>query len=225
MDQLEHRTIVTKPYNLTYSYYLSPNFNEKLDKSTPTLVFNHGFPDMAEMWAGALPHMLKLPYPFLLMDLLGFGDTSKPTETEKYNYRQQADSIAQILDKEGVPNNVIPIGHDWGSAVSQRFFLYHRQRCVGLSLISLAYQIPSPEPFSLDGSDEATTKRFGYPQWEYWNFFTGESFLYPVLRLLANHAKPRMLRGCWKTTLTGSMRSCMAIIHHRSPRRTGATFG
>jgi soluble epoxide hydrolase/lipid-phosphate phosphatase len=50
-----------------------------------------------------------------LVEILGLGDTSKPTEAEKYNYRPQANSIAQILDHEKVPNNVIPIGHDWGS--------------------------------------------------------------------------------------------------------------
>lgn len=32
--------------------------------------------------------------------------------------------------------------------------------------------IPSAEPFDLDQENEQTAKRFGYPQWEYWNFFT-----------------------------------------------------
>lgn len=66
-------------------------------------------------------------------------------------------------------------GHDWGSATAQRFYLYHRQRCIGLSINSLAYQIPSPAPFDLDEQNQQTAKRFGYPQWEYWNFFTSPS--------------------------------------------------
>ena len=115
LDTFEHKTLVTKPKSLTYSYFLSPNFNKKQDPSVPTLVFIHGYPDDAYMWAGAVPHMLKLPYPFLLVDLLGFGGSSKPTDPPNYNYKQQADSIAQILDEEGVGSNVIPIGHDWGS--------------------------------------------------------------------------------------------------------------
>jgi soluble epoxide hydrolase/lipid-phosphate phosphatase len=118
MDKLEHKTLVTKPYDLTYSYYLSPNFNKNLNQSTPTLVFLHGYPDDAYMWAGAVPHFLEQPYPFMLVDILGLGKTSKPLDAKKYNYKQQADSIVQILDKEGVPNNVIPIGHDWGSGRS-----------------------------------------------------------------------------------------------------------
>ena len=38
MNKLEHKTLATKPHDLTYSYYLSPDFNEKLDPSIPTLV-------------------------------------------------------------------------------------------------------------------------------------------------------------------------------------------
>ncbi|KAK3724922.1 hypothetical protein LTR37_000970 [Vermiconidia calcicola] len=165
MDSFEHKTLVTKPYDLTYSYYLSPRFNAKLDSAIPTLVFVHGYPDDAYMWE-------KLPYPIVILDILGHGDSSKPKEVSRYNYLQQANSIAQILDSEGVPDNVIPIGHDWGSAISQRFCLYHRKKCVGLVLLSLAYQIPSSEPFDLDEQNKATAGRFGYPQWEYWNFFT-----------------------------------------------------
>lgn len=164
MENFEHKTLVTKPFDLTYSYYLSPNFHKSLDPSTPTLVLCHGYPDDAFMWECAVPHLLKNQYPMLLVDILGLGGSSKPTDASKYNYKQQADSIAQILDKEGVPNSVIPIGHDWGSGISQRFYLYHRKRCIGLVLVSLAYMIPTSEPFDLEEQNKLTARRFGYPQ-------------------------------------------------------------
>ncbi|KAF2756941.1 alpha/beta-hydrolase [Pseudovirgaria hyperparasitica] len=171
MDQFKHKTLVTKPYELTYSYYTSPGFEAKVDSGVPTLMISHGFPDDAHMWAGTLPTLLKLPYPIILIDILGLGDSSKSTTVEHYSYKQQANSLAQILDEENV-GKVIAIGHDWGSAITQRFYLYHRARCIGVSLLCLAYQIPSTEPFNLDQANIATTKRFGYPQWEYWNYFT-----------------------------------------------------
>lgn len=175
MDNFTHKTLKTKPYDLTYSYYTSPSFKSKTTDrpDIPILVFSHGYPDDAFMWAGAVPHLLTLPYPLLLLDILGLGHSSKPTDAKKYNYKQQADSIAQILDAEGISGRerVIPVGHDWGSAISQRFYLYHRERCAGLCINSLAYQIPSSEPFDLDAQNKATAGRFGYPQWEYWNFF------------------------------------------------------
>ncbi|KAK0363338.1 hypothetical protein LTR91_019120 [Friedmanniomyces endolithicus] len=172
MEKFEHKTLETTPHNLTYSYYLSPNFHNPATPSAPTLVLCHGFPDSAWLWSRAIPHLLPLPYRILLLDLLGFGDSSKPTTPALYNYRLQASSLAQILDHEHAPDNIIPVGHDWGSGTVQRFYLYHRHRCAGLALLSLAYQIPSPHPFDLETANETTAKRFGYPQWEYWNFFT-----------------------------------------------------
>ena len=65
------------------------------------------------MWAGAVPHFLKQPYPIVLIDILGLGDSSKPSDASAFRYKQQADSIAQVLDHEGVKSPIIPIGHDW----------------------------------------------------------------------------------------------------------------
>ncbi len=175
MDEFAHKQKITSPYSLTYSYYLSPNFNEIASSKTsiPILLLLHGFPDNAHMWADAIPHLSMLGYPMILPDLLGFSGSSKPTDPSRYNYLQQANSLSQILDYEGVKGKrVVPIGHDWGSATAQRFYLYHRDRCVGLCLLSLAYQIPSPEPFDLSTANDQTAKRFGYPQWSYWEFFT-----------------------------------------------------
>ena len=84
----------------------------------------------------------------------------------------EAGEVVQILDRESVDNKVVPIGHDWGSATCQRLYLYHKSRCIGLVLLSLCYQIPTTTPFDLDKANQETARRFGYPQWEYWNFFT-----------------------------------------------------
>lgn len=174
LDSFTHKSLITKPFDLTYSYYLSPSFGDKTkDTSLPVLLLLHGFPDNAHMWAGVVPSLLKLGYPLVLPDLLGFSGSSKPTNPSLYNYKQQADSLSQILDAEGITTaRVIPIGHDWGSATAQRFFLYHRTRCIGLVLLSLAYQVPSPQHFSLWSANRSTSERFGYPQWAYWEFFT-----------------------------------------------------
>ena len=49
MDKLEHKTLVTKPFDLTYSYYLSPAFHDTLKNrpEIPVLLFSHGYPDDA----------------------------------------------------------------------------------------------------------------------------------------------------------------------------------
>lgn len=65
------------------------------------------------MWEGAVPQFLEQKYPFLVMDILGLGKSSKPSDPSAFRYKQQADSIAQILDHEGVKSPIIPVGHDW----------------------------------------------------------------------------------------------------------------
>lgn len=111
MQSLTHRTHLTTPHNLLYSYYLSPNF-ATTPKNIPVLLFLHGYPDDAYMWAGTVPTFLSLPYSFIIVDLLGFGGTSKPGDMALYNYKIQADAIAQVLDHEGVGEGrgVIPVG-------------------------------------------------------------------------------------------------------------------
>ena len=175
MEGFSPKSLITSPYSLTYSYYLSPDFHSNVASgpSHPVLMLLHGFPDHAHMWEGAVPHLLSLGLPIIIPDLLGFAGSSKPTDPSRYNYKQQADSLAQVLDKEDVSGKrIIPIGHDWGSATAQRFYLYHRQRCIGLCLLSLAYQIPTTAHFSLWTANHETSQRFGYPQWSYWEFFT-----------------------------------------------------
>ena len=49
MDKFEHKSLVTKPYDLTYSYYISPGFHEKVKNGTPVVMLLHGFPDNAHM--------------------------------------------------------------------------------------------------------------------------------------------------------------------------------
>lgn len=173
-NQFDHKSLVTKPYDLTYGYYLSPNFHQNLDPNRPVLLLLHGFPDDAYMWASTLPTLIKLPYPIVILDLLAYASSSKPTDPTMYTYTQQVGSLVQILDREGVPNNVIPVGHDWGSAVAQRFYLYNKDRCVGLAPMSLFFFPPSDTAFNMPSMNRETHKRFGYPQWEYWIFFTAE---------------------------------------------------
>lgn len=146
MEKLTHRSLITTPYNLTYSYYLSPNFSQKLSKDVPTLMFLHGYPDDAYMWAGAVPTFLELPYPFIVLDILGFGGSSKPTDASKYNYRNQANSIAQILDQEKVPNNVIPIGESDSIVLSIRVGIANHIFCrprLGFSHLPTLLSVPS----------------------------------------------------------------------------------
>jgi pimeloyl-ACP methyl ester carboxylesterase len=71
----------------------------------PTFLLLHGFPSSADEWHNQISDLTKAGYGVLAPDMLGYGDTDKPTEVEAY-------SFAKILDHEGL-KEVIGVGHDW----------------------------------------------------------------------------------------------------------------
>lgn len=50
----------------------------------------------------------------MLPELLGYGETDKPTELEAFALRPMAAQIAAILEAEGV-EKVVALGHDFGA--------------------------------------------------------------------------------------------------------------
>ena len=171
-NQFEHKNLTTSPYDLIYGYYLSPNFHQSLDAHRPVLLLLHGFPDDAYAWASLLPTLSASPYPVIILDLIGYASSSRPVDPTMYTFRQQVDSLVQILDHEGVPNNVVPVGHDWGSAIAQRLYLSNKERCLGVATLSMFFFPPCEIAFNLPQINKNTHKRFGYIQYETWNFFT-----------------------------------------------------
>ena len=51
----------------------------------------------------------------LAPDLLGYGDTDKPTDIEAYKSKKMAGETASLLDALGI-DLVIGVGHDWSVA-------------------------------------------------------------------------------------------------------------
>lgn len=168
MDQFERKTLKTKR-SFTYTYYVSPTGESS--KSVPTLFFVHGFPDSAHLWKDVVAQLSDLPNRIIIPDTLGYAGTDKPTDTAAYNTKGQADDLAEILIKEGAESSII-IGHDWGSAISQRVYLHHPELFSAVILLNVAYMPPAQEPFDLDRTNNFTEKVFGYPQLAYWELFT-----------------------------------------------------
>ncbi|OCT50997.1 putative epoxide hydrolase [Cladophialophora carrionii] len=169
MDKLEKKTLdVSRGF--TYTYYTSPAKDKK-----PTLLLIHGFPDAPDTFEEAIrDYLLPNGYGIIAIDCLGYNGTSKPTDTESYNFQLMAQDIKEIVDKEGL-DKVVPVGHDWGAGVAQRFYNFHADRCSGLVLMNVSYLIPTPDqPFSLDGVLQFTEGIFGYGIYWYWQLFTAE---------------------------------------------------
>ena len=93
---------------LTYSYiHIPPQFPK-----TQYILFLHGFPSTSRDWRHQISFFTAKGYGILAPDLLGFGETSKPSELEMYRGEGMASDIVEILVSEGV-GVVVGVAHDW----------------------------------------------------------------------------------------------------------------
>lgn len=167
MENLQRKELVTRR-NIKYTYYASES--ERSTTPSSALLFLHGFPDSAHLWVGVIKELADLPNRIIVPDCLGYAGTDKPTNTNLYAYKDQAEDIADILNNEDVANTII-IGHDWGSALAQRTYLHKRHLFSGIILLNIGYMVPSNEPFDLAGFNSYTERTIGFPQFSYWDFF------------------------------------------------------
>lgn len=168
METLQRKSIESSR-GFTYAYYVSSPAADS--KETVTLLLQHGFPDDAHIWQSII---LKLPqYRLIAPDMLGYGGTSKPTDPAAYEFGAIAQDLAEILDTEGV-EQVVSVGHDWGSSLAQRLYAYHPERVAGLVLLNVGYILPSPHPFDLDATNAFLESVYGQPLFEYQKLLISE---------------------------------------------------
>lgn len=168
MESLLPSALITRRH-LKYRYFVS--ISGESTKQHPALLFIHGFPDSAHLWSEVIPKLCDLPNKIIIPDCLGYGGTDKPEDTNLYAYKDQADDLVDILEKENAKFTII-IGHDWGSALAQRTYLHSPELFSGVVLLNTAYMVPSSQGFDLAAVNELTEKAWGYPQFSYWEFFT-----------------------------------------------------
>jgi pimeloyl-ACP methyl ester carboxylesterase len=87
------------------------------------LLLIHGFPtaswDWHYLWQPLLQH-----YRVIVCDMLGFGDSSKPTH-HRYSLLEQADLQQALLESLHVDQPVHVMAHDYGDSVAQELLARH----------------------------------------------------------------------------------------------------
>ena len=106
MDAYSKKTLKTsRGYQYTY-------YTHEGDRSLPTLLFLHGWPDNAAMWKDVAGPLQSLGHPMIIPDMLGYDGTDKPTDPAAYKWDGMTQDLIEIADKEGA-KNIVSIGHDW----------------------------------------------------------------------------------------------------------------
>jgi soluble epoxide hydrolase/lipid-phosphate phosphatase len=129
------------------------------------------WPDDAHLWERIARYLRTLPFNLITPDLLGYAGTDKPTDLAAYKFDVVSNDLKEICAAE-IVTKVIIIGHDWGAAVASRFYNYHPSLVAGMTLLNVACLLPSKDKVDLAAFNAFITPIFGYPIYQYWNFFS-----------------------------------------------------
>ncbi len=87
--------------------------------SGPPVVFLHGNPTSSYLWRNILP--VVAPHARCVApDLIGMGDSEKleGADPARYGFLEHRRYLEALLDRIGVGEDVILVGHDWGGALA-----------------------------------------------------------------------------------------------------------
>ncbi|KAG9186014.1 soluble epoxide hydrolase / lipid-phosphate phosphatase [Alternaria panax] len=173
MEKFNKKSFTTSR-SLTYVFYDSAPTTEQSGSSF-ALLFLHGYPDSAQIWYEVAPKLLSSSASRIIIpDLLGYGDTAKPTDPAAYDSKSMAIDLAELLTSEGIAYT-IPIGHDWGSFLAQRLYFWAPERVAGLVMLNVAYMPPFERDFDLDRLNADAERVTGLPRWSYWDFYASDA--------------------------------------------------
>ncbi|MEM9836216.1 MAG: alpha/beta hydrolase [Bacteroidota bacterium] len=106
----------------------------------PKLTFIHGFPTSSHDWVRVWSR-LQDQYSLLALDLLGFGQSSKP-RPHSYNFTQQAHIVRAVWQHLGITQTTV-IAHDYGSTVALELIAQQKEGdFTGASTVKAAHPLP-----------------------------------------------------------------------------------
>lgn len=185
MSSFPSKTLVVGE-NITYNYiHIQPTQEHK-----PYILFVHGFPSSSYDWHHQVQFFSKKGYGVVVPDCLGYGKTSKPLDMQSYKLNKLANEIVKILNHEKI-DQVIGVGHDWGSSILSRLANYHPERFLLYAFLDIGYTPPGR------GLDLQTVKHVnasvkehaGFEIFGYWLFFMEED----AASLLNEHVSIRWM--------------------------------
>ncbi len=89
---------------------------ERHGRGPTPVVFLHGFAAALTTWHDLLPFFSEMEHTLYLLDLKGFGFSSKPRD-RRYTMEEQAAIVAAFLEWRGL-TNVVLVGHSLGGGIA-----------------------------------------------------------------------------------------------------------
>ena len=127
------------------------------------IVLLHGFPTSSHLWSDVVP-LLPGGHRVVVLDLLGYGRSDRPTDAAPVSFRAHADRVIAVLDQLGI-NFACLVGHDVGGGVAQSVAIRSPQRVSRLCLIdSVAFDAWPPRSIRLANAMMPLTRHLP-PSW------------------------------------------------------------
>jgi len=129
----------------------------ELGEGEPVFLFLHGNPTSSYLWRNVMPEVAGIGR-CIAPDLIGMGDSDKLDDPGPLTYRfaTHRDFLWDFIDAViGPERPIIPVVHDWGSALGFDWANQHRERVLGI-----AYMEAIVRPLSWAEWPEASRRVF-----------------------------------------------------------------
>jgi pimeloyl-ACP methyl ester carboxylesterase len=115
------------------------------ERSNPTVVFSHGFPELAYSWRHQVAALAQAGFHVVAPDQRGYGASDKPLAVEAYDMVHLTGDLVGLLDAMDVDRAVF-VGHDWGGFVVWQMPFHHPGRVAGVVGVNTPHTVRFPVP-------------------------------------------------------------------------------
>ncbi len=120
----------------------------------PPIVLVHGFAGSLRQWEMLVPRLVREGFQVLALDLLGHGDSAKPSANGGYHIETVYAHFFDWLDRQTLAGPPILLGHSMGAYISLNYAIRSGRKLRGLILVNPYYanhQLLSLPRLSLSG--------------------------------------------------------------------------
>lgn len=104
--------------------------------SLPPLILLHGFPQTLHIWHRVAPRLVD-KFTVILIDLRGYGESSKPADVTAYGKGAMARDCIAVMDALGFTESFYVCAHDRGARVAHKLSVDHPSRVKKLILLDI----------------------------------------------------------------------------------------
>ena len=104
----------------------------------PLVLLVHGFPEYWGSWRHQLPALAGAGYRAVAIDVRGYGRSSAPPPIDAYRMLALVGDLVGLVGALG-EDEVVLVGHDWGSPITWTTALLRPDLVRGLALLSVPY--------------------------------------------------------------------------------------